>query len=453
MKERILIKNGTLVFFDHVQIGDIAIENEKIIAVEPNIPDKDFDLVIDATNKYVLPGAIDAHVHLAMPFGGTVSTDDYESGSRAALHGGVTTYIDYAIQKRGDTLLDILSRRQSLAKNVSYVDYAFHIAITDFNAAIEQEFAKLPSYGVRSVKCFMVYRKENMMIDDQTLEKIMTLGKKYGVLVNVHAEDVDMLENNVERLLSEKKVSNWYHYISRDEEVEYSGVKKAIEIAKRANAPLYVVHNACKDGIEAIKAAKENGQIIYAETCPQYLYFTSDVYKSDRAALYVCSPSIKGEASRAALWRAIDENVIDTIATDHCPFKLEEKAWGENNFTKTPNGCDGIENLYAFVLSKALEGKMSISKAVELVSHNPAKIFNLNEKGDLVVGKDADIVIFNPNDYVVYHNKDTFSNEDNSIWEGVKYQGKIETVLMRGKVALDKGKILIDKNFGKYIKR
>ena len=448
-----LIKNGYIVFYNKIARLDVAFCDKKITEIAEYISPVGFDNIIDAKDKYIMPGAIDAHTHFAMPFGGTISSDDYESGSLAALAGGVTCYIDYAIQKRGDTLLEILNHRKELAKNKSYVDYGFHIAITDFNEDIADEFKRLKDYGVSSIKCFMVYKKEKMNVDDITLAEILRLGKENDILVNVHCEDCDLIDQRIEQFLKEGKTSNWYHYLSRDEEVETLGVKKALKIAKSVDAPIYIVHNASKDGIKAIIDAKDNGQIVYAETCPQYLYFTNEVYQSERAAQYVCSPSIKGKESRTALWEAIWTNYIDVIATDHCPFKLSEKAWGDNDFTKTPNGCDGVENLYRFVISAALKNRLSLSKAVELVSHNPAKIFNLKNKGDIEVGKDADIIILNPNGKHIYHNKDTYSNEDNSIWEDVSYKGTIEEVYVHGKLAFKDGKILISKEEGQYIKR
>ncbi len=448
-----LIKNGCVVFYNKIARLDVAFSENKITQIAEYIAPEGFDNIIDAKGKYIMPGAIDAHTHMAMPFGGTISSDDYEAGSRAALAGGVTCYIDYAIQKHGDTLLEILNRRKNLAKNNSYVDYGFHLAITDFNDDIADEFKRLKDYGVSSIKCFMVYKKEKMNVDDATLAKILALGKQNDILVNVHCEDCDVIDARIEQFLKEGKTSNWYHYLSRDEEVEALGVKKALKIAKDADAPIYIVHNASKDGIKAIMKAKDEGQIVYAETCPQYLYFTNEVYQSERAALYVCSPSIKNKESRTALWEAIWANYIDVIATDHCPFKLSEKAWGDHDFTKTPNGCDGIENLYRFVISAALKNRLSLSKAVELVAHNPAKIFHLKNKGDIEVGKDADIVILNPNGEYVYHNKDTFSNEDNSIWEGVSYRGIIEQVFVHGKLAFKDRKILISKHEGQYLKR
>ena len=448
---KILIKNGFVVLLDRIEQKDILIENEKIKMIDDDIVDSDAT-ILNAKGKYVLPGAIDVHTHFHMAFGGTYSSDDYESGSLGALRGGVTTYLDYAILKEEKSLKELIDSKLSLAKT-SYVDYGFHIALTRSDDKTLEELDHIRDYGVASLKCFMVYKKENMMISDDQLKKILLVAKKNNLLVNVHAEDVDMIDDNIDRFVKEGTLDNYHHYLSRPEEAEYRGVLKALSIAKEADAPLYIVHNACEDGINAIRQAKQNGQKVFAETCPQYLNFTCDVYKREDAQNYVCSPAIKGQTSQDALWKAIIDHTVDTVATDHCPFLLEEKLWGKNDFRKTPNGCDGIENLYPYMLDKANQGIMTFVDAARLCSSNPAKIFQIPHKGEIKVGNDADLVIYNPNVPSVFHIADSLSNCEYSIWEGYQYSGTIQTVILRGTILMDYGRISGEIGYGKFIKR
>lgn len=450
---KILIKNGNVVLNDKIEVLDILIDGEKIVEIGKDIKQSKDYKYINARGKYVLPGGIDVHTHFHMDFGGTYSSDDYVSGSLAGAINGITTYLDYAIMKKEKTFKELLDKKLQLSKN-SYTDYGFHIALTRADNDILKEMESAKDLGISSFKCFMVYKKENMMISDDNLLKILKKAKTCNLLVNIHAENVDEIDKNIETFVKENKLNNYYHYLSRDEQVEYEGVLKALKIAKEADAPIYIVHNACKDGINAIRKAKEQGQIVYAETCPQYLNFTSDVYKKEDSQNYVCSPAIKNKESQLALWDAIYDKTIDVVATDHCPFLLKEKLWGINDFRKTPNGCDGIENLYPYMLDKANRGVISYVDAARLVSYNPVKIFNIPFKGEIKVNNDADIVIYNPrNKYVFNKEEMSFSKSDYSIWEGYEYSGKIETVILRGEFLLKNNTPVAKIGFGKFIKR
>lgn len=449
----LIIKNGTIVTASESFVGDIAIKDGKIACIGTKLS-MDADKIIDATGKYVLPGAIDAHTHLAMPFGGTVSADGYLSGTRAAACGGVTTVFDYPMQRKGKGIVETVEARKQLCDPEACVDYAFHCIITDLNdGTLLDEFDDAVNYGVTSFKCFLVYKKEGMMVDDATLVKMLLKAKEAGAITNIHAENPDLIDLNIEKFKNEGKTSAWYHYLSRPEFVEAEADKRAVHWAKSVDAPLYIVHMADKEGLEAAVSAKLDGHEIYIETCPQYLEFTCDVYKREDGRNFVCSPPMKGKESQDSLWAAIKNGTIDTVATDHCPFQSYEKDWGKDDFTKIPNGCAGVENLYPYMLSAANEGKISFSRAVELCSTNPAKIFGCAQKGSLTAGKDADIVIYDPNKDFTISVSNMHSDYDHTIWEGKTVHGYPVQTYVRGQLVYDNGNFVGKPGYGKFVKR
>jgi dihydropyrimidinase len=292
-----------------------------------------------------------------------------------------------------------------------------------------------------------------MMVDDATLVKILLKAKETGAMTNIHAENPDLIDLNIENFLKEGKTSAWYHYLSRPEFVEAEADKRAVHLAKSIGAPLYLVHMADKEGLETAIEAKREGHDIYVETCPQYLEFTCDVYKREDGRNFVCSPPMKGQESQDALWKAIKSGDIDTVATDHCPFQSYEKDWGKDDFTKIPNGCAGVENLYPYMLSAANEGKITFNRAVELCSFNPAKIFGCTEKGSLTVGKDADIVIYDPNKDFTISVENMHSDYDHTIWEGKTLHGYPVQTYVRGNLVYDNGEFVGKAGFGQFVKR
>ncbi|MHB8128787.1 MAG: dihydropyrimidinase [Mobilitalea sp.] len=449
----LIIKNGTIVTAKESFKADIAVKNGKIVCIGTDLSMK-ATKIIDAAGKLVLPGGIDVHTHLAMPFGGTVSADSYLSGTRAAACGGVTTVFDYPMQRKGKGILETLEARKAICDPEACVDYAFHCIITDLNGgSILEEFEASVDYGVTSFKCFLVYKKEGMMVDDATLIKIMLKAKEVGAITNVHAENPDVIDLNIEKFLKEGKTSAWYHYLSRPEFVEAEADKRAVHWAKSIDAPLYIVHMADKEGLEAAVEAKLAGHPVYIETCPQYLEFTNEVYKREDGRNFVCSPPIKGQESQDALWNAIKQGTIDTVATDHCPFQSYEKDWGKEDFTKIPNGCAGIENLYPYMLSAANSGKISFNRAVELCSTNPAKIFGCDQKGSLTVGKDADIVIYDPEKVFTISVNNMHSDYDHTIWEGKSLHGYPVQTYVRGNLVYDNGDFTGTPGLGQFVKR
>lgn len=449
----LLIKNATIINAKETFRGDIAVRDGKIACIGTDLL-MDAKHTVDAVGMLALPGAIDAHTHLAMPFGGTVSADGYFSGTRAAACGGVTTVFDYPIQRKGKGIIETVAERREMCAPEACVDFAFHCCITDLNGGqILDEFEDAVAYGVTSFKCFLVYKKEGMMVDDGSLVQVMLRAKSAGAITNVHAENPDLIDLYIEKFLSEGKTSAWYHYMSRPEYVEAEADKRAVHWAKSVHAPLYIVHMADKEGLDAAAAAKADGHEVYIETCPQYLEFTCDVYKREDGRNFVCSPPMKGEESRLALWKALQTGAIDTVATDHCPFQSYEKDWGKDDFTKIPNGCAGVENLYPYMLSAANEGKITFNRAVEVCAANPARIFGCADKGSLTVGKDADIVIYDPDKTFTVSVDSMHSDYDHTIWEGKKFKGYPVKTFVRGALVYDNGEFKGKAGYGKYIKR
>lgn len=449
----LLIKGGTVVTASGSYLADVAVDGGKIVAIGKDL-DVPADKVVDATDKLVLPGAIDAHTHLAMPFGGTVSADSYLSGTRAAACGGVTTVFDYPVQHKGETILGLVNSKKEICEEEACVDYAFHCCITDFNdGEILDEMELAVKEGITSFKCFLVYKKEGMMVDDGMLATLLLRAKDIGAMVNVHAENPDLIDLRVAKFLEEGKTSAYYHYLSRPEFVEAEADKRVVHWATHLDAPVYLVHMADKEGLEACIKAKEEGHDVFVETCPQYLEFTSEVYKREDGRNFVCSPPMKGQESQDALWQALNAGFIDTVATDHCPFQSYEKDWGKDDFTKIPNGCAGVENLYPYMLDAANSGKITFERAVEVCSTNVARIFGCENKGAIEVGKDADIVIYDKEKDFTVSVKNMHSDYDHTIWEGKKLHGYPVQTYLRGQLVYDDGEFVGKPGMGQYVKR
>lgn len=448
----ILFKGGTIINSDSTVNADLLVSGEKIAAMGTDLA-ADGAQVVDATGKYILPGAIDSHTHLEMPFNGTVSADSYFAGTRAAACGGVTTVFDFAIQRKGMGIRQIAEERDKLCAPQACVDYAFHVALTDLRDEVLAEFKDAVEYGLMSYKLFMVYKKDGLMMNDADIYKALERSKETGALISVHAENPDIIDMNIEKFLKNGQTSAWYHYLSRPEYAEAEADKRAIHWAKTTGAPLYIVHLANADGMQAVEYAVNEGYTIYAETCPQYLHFTSDVYKRADGRNFVCSPPMKGQESQDALWDGIKKGYITTVATDHCPFTTTQKDWGKDDFTKIPNGCMGIENLYPYMLSEANKGRLSYNKAVTLCSKNPSDIFGCTQKGAILPGKDADIVLYDPTVDFTITSKKMHSDCDYTIWEDVRLNGYITDTYSRGKHVFKNGEFLGEAGWGKFLKR
>lgn len=449
----LLIKGGTVVTATESFPADVAVDGGKIVAIGRDLA-VNAEKVVDATGKLVLPGALDAHTHMAMPFGGTVSADSYLAGTRAAVCGGVTTIFDYPVQHKGETILGLIGSKKEVLEKEACCDYAFHCCITDLNGGeILDEIEQAVEEGITSFKCFLVYKKEGMMVDDGMLARLLLRAKELGAMINVHAENPDLIDLRTEQYLKEGKTSAWYHYMSRPEFVEAEADKRVVHWASHLDTPVYIVHMADKEGLEACIKAKSEGHDFLVETCPQYLEFTCDVYKREDGRNFVCSPPMKGQESQDALWTAIKSGMIDTVATDHCPFQSYEKDWGKDDFTKIPNGCAGVENLYPYMLDAANSGKITFERAVELCSTNVAKIFGCDNKGAIAVGKDADIVIYDKDKDFTISVSNMHSDYDHTIWEGKKLHGYPVQTYLRGKLVYDNGDFVGTPGMGDYVKR
>ncbi len=450
----LLIKNGTVVTTSDLFPCDIAVKDGRIVAMEADIDPQSAKEVCDASGKLVLPGALDVHTHCQMPFGGTVTCDSYLAGTRAAACGGVTTLFDYPIQHAGETILETVHAKRAILEEEACVDYAMHCCITNLNGGlILDEMETAVEEGITSFKYFMVYKKEGMMVDDAMLVRILLRAKEVGALINVHAENPDLIDFYTEQFLAEGKTGAWYHYLSRPEFVEAEADKRAVHWAKHLDTPLYLVHMADKEGLEACIDAKREGAPVFIETCPQYLEFTCEVYKREDGRNFVCSPPMKGEESREALWSALKAGLIDTVATDHCPFMSYEKDWGKDNFTLIPNGCAGVENLYPYMLDAANAGRITFQQAVALCASNPANIFGCDKKGSLVVGKDADIVIYDRDKDFTVTLDSMHSDYDHTIWEGKEFHGYPVQTYLRGRLVYDNGAFVGEPGMGVYVKR
>ena len=451
----VLIKNGRVITATDDYVADIFIEGETITAIgrELNVQ---ADKVIDATGKLVMPGGIDPHVHLDMPFMGTYSSDNYETGTRAALFGGTTTVIDFILQKQGHSLHSALEEWKGRSDGNAVGDYSFHMAVTDFNDDIKKEIGELINEeGITSFKTFMAY-KGALMIDDRQMIGLMQEVKKQGGLINVHATNGDMIDYLVAKHRAEGKTAPLYHYLSQPEVTEAEASGRFADMANYTGCPGYIVHLTCEGALNAVRNATRRNQKVFVETCIQYLVLDASLYENDfEGAKWVMSPPLREKKDQATLWAGINQGLVNVVATDHCPFMWEQKLMGKNDFSKIPNGHPAIENRMELLFSEGVnKKKISLNKYVEVACTNPAKIFGMfPKKGTIAVGSDADIILVDPNEKHVLSAKTHHMNVDYSGYEGWELTGKVKTVLLRGAVVIDNNKCLANKGYGQFIKR
>ncbi len=460
---QILITGGTVVTASDTYQADVLVEDEKIKSVG-QAEAAAGALTIDAGGKYVIPGGVDVHTHLDMPFGGTVSSDDFFTGHQAAAFGGTTTHIDFAIQPKGATLRETLDMWHAKARGKAAIDYGFHLAITDLPDSILEEIGECPQWGVSSLKLFMAY-KGSLMIDDATLFRAMEQAAKHGLLIMVHAENGDAIDILVKQALAAGHTEPKYHALTRPPELEAEATNRAIRLAEVAGAPLYVVHVTNEGAVEAIRLARGRGKRIYGETCVQYFFFTKDdlARPGFEGAKWVCSPPYREKSDQESLWRAVEAGDLQAISTDHCPFWFKGgrdgrpagKELGRGDFSKIPNGCPGIEDRMMVLYTEGVrKGRFSLNRWIELCCTNPAKLFGVYpRKGVIAPGSDADIVIWDPEATHTISAKSHHQRTDYNLYEGMKVVGMPSVVLSRGRILVQDGEWLGTAGDGQFLHR
>jgi dihydropyrimidinase len=452
----LLIKNGLVITATDFYTGDVFIEHDTITAIGSGLPMK-ADRVIDAADRYVIPGGIDCHTHLDMPFGGTTSADDFESGTIAAAFGGTTSIVDFAIQYRGQTLHHALETWMKKADGKAAIDYGFHMIMTEVNDEIEREMDALVRQGVTSFKLFMAYPGV-FMLDDASIFKAMMRTGKNGGTICMHAENGGVIDVLVQKALAEGQTAPKYHALTRPARAEGEATHRAIALAEMADVPVYIVHLSAAEALEMVTEARDRGLPAFAETCPQYLFLSYDNYEEPgfEGAKYVMSPPLRPRETQDRLWRGLAFNDLQAISTDHCPFCMkEQKTLGRDDFSKIPNGAPGIETRMSLVYDGGVRtGRISLNRWVELTSTSPAKIFGMfPRKGTIAPGSDADIVIFNPSKKRTLSAKTLHMKVDYNPYEGREVQGITEVVISRGKVIVENGHFLGRAGAGSFIKR
>jgi len=439
--------------------ADILIDGSTVAVIGQNLSGivSSPDRTIDATSKLVIPGGIDPHTHMDLPFGGTSASDDFETGTRAAAFGGTTTIVDFAVQYRGQSLNEALDVWFGKAEGKACIDYGFHMILTDLPDQRLPELKTLINQGISSFKLFMAYPGV-FLVDDGTIFKAMTTAGESGGLICMHAENGVVIDVLVKRALAEGKTAPKYHALTRPTKAEAEGVHRAIAIAEMAHSPVYIVHLSCYDALKEVQAARDLGLPAFAETCPQYLFLDHSFYEQDgfEGAKYVMTPPLRDKSNQEELWKGLRGNDLQVISTDHCPFCFkEQKELGRDDFSKIPNGGPGVEHRMSLIYDGGVvQKRIGLNRFVELTSTAAAKIFGMfPKKGTIAVGSDADIVIFDPDAEQTISAKTHHMRVDYSAYEGRKVRGVTETVLSRGNVIVEKGAFKGAAGNGKFLKR
>jgi dihydropyrimidinase len=456
----LLIKNGRVITASDDYVADVFCQDDTVTAIGRELPADRFraDRTIDASGKYVIPGGIDVHTHLNMPFGGTTSADDFESGTIAAAFGGTTSIVDFAIQYRGQTMRHALDDWRKRADGNAVIDYGFHMIVTELEDAGLGEMDRLVrDEGITSFKLFMAYPGV-FMVDDATIFRALRRTGDNGGLVCMHAENGGVIDELVKEALRKGETAPKYHALTRPPTAEGEATGRAIALAEMARVPIYIVHLSAAHALEKVKQARDMGLPAYAETCPQYLFLSYDNYEEPGfdGAKYVMSPPLREKWHQDVLWKGLAKNDLQVISTDHCPFCMEEqKVLGKDDFSKIPNGAPGIETRLTLVHDGGVRhGRITMNRFVELCSTTPAKMFGLfPRKGTIAVGSDADIVVFDPKRSATLSVKTLHMKVDYNPYEGRTVQGSPSQVICGGKVVIDGDQFVGKKGDGRFLKR
>jgi len=457
----LLIKGGTVVGPTGAVPTDVLVDRETIAALYAPGHAPAVENVIDATGKYVIPGAIDAHTHMELPFGGTFASDTFETGTRAAAFGGTTTIIDFAVQRTGEVVQDGLAAWHGKAADQCYVDYAFHMIVGGVDeASLKAMDSLVADEGISSFKLFMAYPGVFYSDDGQIL-RAMQKARENGAMIMMHAENGTAIDVLVQQALARGETDPIYHGITRPEALEAEATSRAIWLASvAADCPLYIVHLSASKALAAVAEARDHGRNVFAETCPQYLYLTLEDQLGApgfEGAKWVCSTPLrsKHESHHADLWQGLRTNDLSIVSTDHCPFCFkDQKELGLGNFSKIPNGIGGVEHRVDLLYQGVVDGKLSLQRWVETIATTPARMFGLYpRKGVIAPGSDADIVVYDPNGHTRISVETHHMNMDHSAYEGYEIAGRVQTVLSRGEVLVDNGAFHGTKGRGKYLRR
>jgi dihydropyrimidinase len=452
---KILITNGTIITSTENYRSDILIADGLIDGIEPIIASNNADKIIDAKGYYILPGGVDPHVHMHLPTPAGYSSDDFLTGSKAALYGGTTTLLDFVTPKKGESLTDALRQRKEEAQN-SLIDYSFHVTPVEWRDTTEQEITDCIKLGATSFKVYMAYN-ETIGLNENDLLKVMKVVGKAGGIVTVHCESGKEIEILRNKYFEEHHFTPEFHPLSRPYNLETVAVKRAIDLAKVADCPLYIVHVSAKESVKHIQEAQSIGQRVFAETCPQYMLLDDSKYEGDftRTAPFVISPPLRKKEDNEALWDAISKGIINTLGTDHCPFNLCQKEKGLSDFRKIPNGAGGVEHRLGLLYTYGvLEKRITINQMVDLFSTQPAKIFGLYPaKGEIIIGSDADLVIWNPDTETTISTRTHHQNSDINIYEGINTNGVAEYVISSGMIVIEKGELINPDIIGQFVRR
>ncbi|MDQ2856358.1 MAG: dihydropyrimidinase [Acidobacteriota bacterium] len=450
-----IIKNGRVITAVDDYKGDILIEDGVVSVIGAHL-EMEADKIIDAAGKLVIPGGIDPHTHMELPFGGTQASDDFRTGTIAAAHGGTTSIIDFAVQNKGQSLIAGLDNWHQKAEGKCAIDYGFHLITTDFEDNQIEEMHTLMDEGVTSFKMFMAYPGV-FLVDDATIFRAMSAAGERGGLICMHAENGIVINEIIKHALAKGHTAPKYHALTRPTVAEAEGVHRAIAIAEMAESPVYIVHLSCADALNQVRQARDRGIPAFAETCPQYLFLSLDDYGDDfEGAKYVMTPPLREKANQAELWKGLKMDDLQVISTDHCPFCMkEQKELGRDDFTKIPNGAPGVEHRVPLIYNGGVvENRISLNRFVELTSTAAAKMFGMfPKKGTIAVGSDADIVIFDADKEQTISAATHHMNVDYSAYEGRTIRGVVETVLSRGKIVIEQGEFKGKAGDGQFVKR